>query len=285
MLPIGSVSADMLKEMTRAVTATAVEVTTPLAFVEQGQVYPIGTGTLVQVAGSHFFVTAAHCFREFEQYKNTMHLFDVEGERLTGVPIDGGVHMTDEETDVAVFELTPESAAGIKNRRFLRLDEVSLQPRRPGWGVVCGFPGAFMQQTPTSDNRRTLRLNLVTVSGTITAESQEREAFDPAAGHFLIDVDERGLFWENGERAELPKLHGISGASVWQTWWPGEDTPGEWRSRRMRVVGIQVSVNKKPTAAIKFTEWMAAASIIYQKREDLRAVMEFHFPEIRGQFG
>ena len=71
------------------------------------------------------------------------------------------------------------------------------------------------------------------------------------------------------------RLNGISGCTVWQPeWQPGNDA-ALWTPERTRIVGVQTSYYRQ-SSLIKATGWGAVANVLYQRRPELRTVIEFH---------
>jgi hypothetical protein len=95
--------------------------------------------------------------------------------------------------------------------------------------------------------------------------------------HFVLNTQRGGLVDADGRPATIPdKLNGLSGAPVWQTWWPSKDFPDVWRSRQARVVGIQTSYYSKKSL-VKATDWAAAVYFIWEQHPELRPVLDMHF--------
>lgn len=268
------------QEMFDALSPFIRESVTPIGLlVPGGEVVQHGTGTLFAVADAHFIITAAHVLDAVRDNNSALFGYAYgttteDGTTLVGVPLDGGHCCWPDPLDIGVIRLTPDAVSRLTGRRFLRLSDVCLRPVVPGWGWVTGFPRMMAQrQGPTTEILNPLNWGSV-IS---TAEPFPMENFDPRF-HFVLEHDPATAGrLDRGPAIELPDTFGgISGCTVWQTWWPGEDEGNEWRSRRVRAVGVQTSCYRKHT--IQATSWIAAAILICGAHPELTRVFEMHFP-------
>lgn len=260
---------------------------TPVAALPRGsnEPLPLGTGTLFAVGSTHFLVTAAHVLAKVETYGECGCAFGVGededvGTRLHPVPLTGTAHRVDDPFDIGVIELDESSVSALVGRRFLRHTDVALRPEPGGGAWVVGFPQEYIRDVPAR-GRGFAPLSLATTI--LVGDDVAIENFDPEC-HFLLNADPSGLVQEvEGSPASLPRFYyGISGCAVWQVWWPSVDHwPTEWRTKKVKIVGVQTSSYRKPPV-LKATYWGHVARLIYQQWPDLRGVLEMHFGRVFG---
>jgi hypothetical protein len=252
---------------------------TPIAVIRGEQTYQWGTGTFFRVVDNSFLVTASHVWDEAARHGVDRELcaFDPgdqieEGVSLRPVPLAGSLHRAKDPADVAVLELAPEVVGQLRGVRFLRLDQVALRPR-PGcrcW--VFGFPAETVQDVRASS---LFRFNQFSLLAPQHDGDAALEGYNPAY-HFLLDAARDDLWLPDGTASEMPhRLNGISGCSVWQPEWPPGNDPALFNPDRTRVVGVQTGYYRKQSL-IKATGWGAVANVLYQRRPDLRGVIEMH---------
>lgn len=269
-----------VEEMGRELLQTILESVIPIgAHGPDGEPVQVGTGTLFAVGDTHFVVTATHVLDRVDR-DGAACAFVPGGEvgeygtRLNPVPLFGNSHRAPHPVDVAVLALEPESAAGLVGRRFLRLTDACLAPEPLGLGWVWGFPEERIR-TVAPGAKAFEPLNMATPI--LSHDGAGLLDFDPEI-HFVLNAAPTGFAWSDGSGpAALPhRFEGISGSSVWQTWWPSRGGPDEQRARMVRVVGIQTSFYRKP-ALIKATNWGAVVEVIRQALPGLRPVLGWHF--------
>ena len=78
--------------------------------------------------------------------------------------------------------------------------------------------------------------------------------------HLLLDASPKRSRHADGNPADLPKLQGISGCAVWQTFHPGQQMDA-WTPAHARVVGVQTHVYPE-TGIIRGTRWWVVDRII-----------------------
>ena len=237
-----------------------------------------GTGTLFAVGNAHFVVTAAHVIDQARELDCHLCGFAYgeqteSGTSLLAIPLNGERRSWVKPLDIGIIKLCKDSVSQLTGRRFLRLCDVSLRPVDQGWGWVSGFPLKMVQ----AFDEKSEAFNPLNWGSVIsTEEPQDVQEFDPRF-HFVLQHDPSTTSPLNHDGSfQLPaSFKGISGAAVWQTWWPGDDSGEEWRSRRIRVVGVQTGCYRRYT--IRATNWAAAAIVIYSAVPELQPVFEMHF--------
>ncbi len=268
------------QEMFDAVFAVVREAVTPIAVGQpDGSLAAHGTGTLFAVGEVHYVVTASHVLEQAvgagrELYAFTLAGTSDRGVMLEPVRLDGTIYRFDDPADVGIVRLADDTVVALRGRRFLRLLDVGLRPSCPGWGWISGFPRELVG-SPTPN---TFAYNAINIGAALTdREPANVQNFDPSC-NFVLDTDRQRMWRPDGAPVELPQsFGGISGCSVWQSWWPGDDDPARWRTRQVRVVGVQTSVYPR-LPIIKATTWDAVLLAIYRANPELMPSITLHFP-------
>lgn len=252
---------------------------TPIAAIRGEQTVPFGTGTFFRVADESFLVTAAHVWEEAERLGFGQELFAFDPVESAGglftmnaVPLAGTWHYAKDPADVAIMELDRPVVELLRGAHFLRLNEVALRPRPGGRCWVFGFPAETARDLAAD---RLFRFDPFCLMAPQHPGDAALDGYDPA-GHFLLDAARDDMWRPDGTRSDMPyRLNGISGCSVWQPEWPPGNDAARWDPARTRIVGVQTSYYRKKSL-IKATGWGAVASVLHQRRADLRPAIEFH---------
>jgi hypothetical protein len=254
---------------------------TPIVGIIGKQMFQWGTGTLFQIADAHFLVSATHVWTYAKRDGADLALFDLSGPQnekqdLQTVPLVGVLHSAKDPFDIGVFELDAEAVSKMPNRKFLRLNQTSLHPV-PNVGLwIYGFPAEACKYEPSAD---TFGIGELLILAPSIVDAPPLAEFDPSY-HFLVDVNRAGLCCPDGTRGYMPNhLNGISGGSIWQTVLNpnvemGADNP------RILSVGVQTS-HYEPSSIIQATPWAAVANILWQRKPDLRRLIEMHLGPAR----
>ena len=242
---------------------------TPIAGSVQGRTLQYGTGTLFRADDFYFLVTAAHVLQKVEEDGALLRLLDGKAgdDRVRSVAIPKlEAYLGGEPADVAVLPLSADAVAGLPNRTFLRLDEVTPLAARPGGCWVMGYPAETVQREGEA-----MVYNPFLLAAPFIDPLSSMGNFDPAV-NFLLDAKRDELWWPHGAPAEMPdRLEGISGCPIWQIIWPN----GTWHPDRARIVGVQVGYYRT-RSAVKATHWGAVANLLHHYRPDLRDILAMH---------
>lgn len=221
-----------------AVRFFAKNVTPPLLYGEGDTLPgPIGTASLLQIADRLFLISAAHNFEGA-----ALDSFAIPENRQKGraIGLSGEIlraSATDRELiDVAVLALTSECAKHVRDAGWRALDLRNIAPASDhGVFVLCGYP-----------TKAAVVLGDTIVSKLITAFTF-RLKHPPGNVRFAASPDEAvDLFFHykgsatdtDGVEIDKPRLHGASGANVWQYFEPSTDelwTP----EKAIKAVAIQ----------------------------------------------
>ena len=280
----------IIHEMYAAVYQQVRRSVTPIGINDpkKGKIVQHGTGTLFSVGSDHFLVSASHVFEDAVTHKRIIFAYDfgVENElgtKMLAVQMDGKIYRYP-EADLGILRMTKETAEKFTGRSFLRLDEVIPKPSFPGWAYLYGFPCEMLEDGPDAAQL----YNPINMAAAISFQEPESTySFDPAM-HFILDTSKQRMSvlgtGTEESAVKLPNsLGGISGCPIWQTWWPGEDEADYWRTRRVRMVGVQIGeythgIYKTNGPLVKAAKFEAILLLMYKSNESLLPVIDFHFP-------
>ena len=233
------------------------------------------TGTLFEIAGRRFIITARHIFDGLPDLKK---LAFPENPSKGGLHTFGSFHLarpTEEHFDVAVMELQDDATIKklVSHWQFLSLDNVALPSNTLSDGLffLAGYPASLTKNTAgwvhgAFATVYTQRLDSVPI-----------EAEKPV----IADLD---MFFEYGKDAtpitgkhlQTPELPGTSGTSVWEyrhlvtgVWSPESTT---------RVVGVQSSYIH--TKYFRAKNWRAVAEVIKRIDQHLADAIQDQLHEI-----
>ena len=245
------------KEESDAITAFALSVTVPIFRETHDGAELLASGTLFEVAGLKFVITARHIFDVVSdpkklayaesRSKGDMHTF---GNFQIGKP-------TEKHFDVAVMALqSNETISKLKaGWRFLSLENVSVPSSSASDGsiLLAGYPCA---RTQKSD--RWLRGSFLAVytQRFLKPPSEAEEPINPGLDLFFDYAREATSI--TGTPVATPELEGCSGASVWE--YRRSSSPIWTAESAVRVVAVQSAyVHSKYFRAIN---WLAVAKVL-----------------------
>jgi hypothetical protein len=197
----------------------------------------------------------------------------------TAMPIAGELSAAKDvdRLDVGVVRLAPESVAALQafGCAFLRADSArQIDPRSPppGGYVLFGFPEDLAEQAPDGALApESLYYSCTPWKG--DARDLPSLEFDPAI-HLALSLEREVKETLTGRPATLPRLHGMSGCSVWHAYAPQHrDGEIEWSAEAPRLIGVQSSVYP-PQGAVKVVPWTIVKKLIVQRWPDLGASLE-----------
>jgi hypothetical protein len=235
---------------------------------------PQGTGTLLNIASRHFFITAAHVAATVSG----------EDRLFVGNPASGHhmslggklVHTDEAATDIAILAVDAERVPAVRQLPALSLSQTWLKPTLPpAWFVLSGFPREWHRKDP---ERRALLTNpYQIVVSPYVGDSDALKGFDPTH-HFLMTYGKNAQRDDpNGVRYP-ESLEGMSGACVWRLA-DVSPNPATWSAgKEMRVVGIQTGEyeGKLDRRVVKGTTWLTVVEIIAAAFPDLKPAIELH---------
>ncbi len=248
--------------------------TIPFYGLQDKQFKPNGSGVLLQIADTHFVLTAAHHLEGPLRHQIPYYTAPVD---LLAPPIslhDAIVTVSRNEVlDVAVLELAAEVVEQLLPvRNFLRLKDIDTRPAPiPGTYLVMGFPCAY---THTNEQTRIIQAEpLPFVTGIFTGEPLPG-SYDPQA-HILLEYS-RECLDHHGKPSESPHPEGMSGCGIWRL---AEDAKGDdIHSQKKCLVAIQHRYFGKRDY-IKGTWAVHALCLIAEQYEELRPAMSIQLPK------
>lgn len=259
------------------------DVSVPLFTEQFGKTFVCGTGVLLQVGEKSFIITAAHTFDARRTADLPLWVTDgVVGNKL--VPLGEVLirtsktkdphHRTDEPFDMAVCELSRETATQIAVRkRFLRLNDVDPWDRQhpQTWYMVFGFPTALGSGDPATQSIVPAAVALATFL--YCDERGPVERYDKEVG-IALDFDSTNIRDDHGNPAIPPYPGGMSGCGIWRLVEAGTDAM-RWSLDSVKLVALENTL--KPNKVLVGTRIRYALQMIYRNHTDLRPVMEMHF--------
>lgn len=230
------------------------------------------TGSFFRLGDASFLVTAAHVGEDaWDAGFRGLYVFDAPADgRCEPVPLNAEVWEMPAPSDVAVFELEEDVVGRLPGRQFLRLSDVCQGPLCPGLFWLDGYPTETLNRNIPGVVWGYEPLNLCT--GLSPNDGDLLEGFDRRL-HFLLAADRDDLSTQDGTPGQMPRrLNGISGCPVWQVGWPGRSG---FDPSLVRVVGVQ-HVYHPTSSVIRATRWGAVAQVLWNRRPDLRGIIEMH---------
>jgi hypothetical protein len=248
------VQAGLNARIAAKIPADGWESTVPIVVANPPSVHLLGTGSLFEIAGERFVVTAAHVIKAAHDKGKTIGISDdatsfiaVAGDWLLSAPVqrDG----VEDPFDVAVYRLSQPAVERLRARRFLRRADVEFgEQSATSVFALFGFPGLWtMTSRGDGEKLRLKALEYVTYAS--SADGKQLNGFDSryhlllcgAAAQITLPDGSEAVFQDrSGRAATFPRdLKGISGCAVWaigdlalpvKDWGPA------------RVVGVQTGV-------------------------------------------
>ena len=256
------------KQQDALVSRYVVEVTIPLLadnpkLDEQGPIV-LGTGTLFAHGGRHFIVTAAHILKKDQQDPASE---DID---LEAIAFPSG------RSDATMLTLgsfvvhRPESTSHIDVVVLELKDEESIAALKTGWrflgfGAVADFPfnarfilSGFPLEGASWDGNN-VGQNFLMLSTDPLHYIPEVDYPEPSVDRFFY-LERQGQMLD-GTLRDIPRLQGLSGASLWAY----SEPDGFWSpSAALKVVAVQSSA--KHGDWIRSVDW-AAVRYIFNKPE------------------
>jgi len=247
--------------------------------------HQFATGTLFQVGGQRFVITAAHSIRIASGHSKTIGVTcgsdsftSVSGNWICSEPFQYG--SVEDPFDVAVYRIPDELVPRFKKQRFVQLSEVAFHVQSSGIFVLFGYPGIWATPSRNEDERLIVKPLEYTAIG-YGGDAALVEGYQPEL-HFLLDANSAGISLSDGSHADLRKrdgsaaafprdLKGISGSPVWLV--GDQRLPArDWQSLPVGLAGVQTSVYQK-SGAIRVTRWIAVTTLIHEAFPELRSAL------------
>ena len=256
----------LLRAAVHAVEALARRATVPFVVEKDDQAESVGTGTLFEIEGDHFIVTAEHVGRDIARYE-------------LGVPcgpdrreiwfLGDGVVTKSEKYDVAVYRIdNPQSVATLKQAwEFLTLDNIELSaPTVDTNFLLHGYPTDLSPKTDDVIAAAPVAAVTTSYTGPTTNFPIAARPYDPRID-LLLNHPMRTVDLKTGAGVDAPDLRGISGCSVWTVALPHQcDANQVWSPRAAaKIVAVEASV--RAGHWIRCTRWWAVADALNAMRK------------------
>jgi len=233
--------------------------TVPLIEEDEKTAAILGSGTLFSVNSKHYLITAAHVIDELVKAKRTDRIGIPLGR--VGSPVCNlGKHyitydLKTEIFDIAIIRLDqPEMAAALATHwNFLSPRNIAGLRSEIKKCFVAGYPRATSRTTADWQMSSTFMAFATTFLDRVPDDAQDvRDGLD-----VFLDHEEKGTALD-GTLVELPRLQGVSGASVWSVLPDSRD--GVWNAEsQVRVVAVDVAC--RPGSYIRAKSWALVAKL------------------------
>jgi hypothetical protein len=229
----------------------------------------IGTGTLFRICGRHFLVTARHLFYDNAiTYDPARIAFPETPRGITPYTFGrSNVYYPDNESiDVVVLELLQQEAVERLSSGWQFLCEGNIGVASScGTFVLAGYPSS--QLVKRGDKLGGTLLSLYTERmADLPAEAKPDP--DPRIDMFFhLDEEATKL---DGSMAKVPKLPGVSGASIWEA---SPISSAIWTPQGfLKIVGVQSAY--RPGKYIRAINWLGVAEIFRKIDPDLGSAIQ-----------
>lgn len=226
-----------------------------------------GMGTLFDIGGRKFLITAAHVIAPALHLKAELSIFDfaLPNEPVNAVPLLWTGRHFEDPVDVAVLELRPETIALIPKRRFLSFAFTNIDPVQGGVFGVFGYPSENAIPLPDGKGHFLEPFSYVTQLYRGDTDIFENKV-DPEI-HVMFRRDWDSLVDRDGGQVSMDRnLKGISGCCIWQIC-PFGKPFDQCTEKDIGVVGVQTGVSKN---AIRATRWRAISSLLWRAYPELQ---------------
>lgn len=238
-----------------------------------------GTGTLFRIGLRSFVITASHVVVAGKLEKPLR--LCIVGQSGIPVQLNGPAivsHETggadDDQADVAAVELNSGVVRALGESEFLhQVDVAPDDDCPPDYYFFTGFPTVWAKLDDQPDQGLEL---LTYCTQPYEGSTSSYWTYRPD-WHILLRRG--GGLHLSGERADMPsELNGISGCSIWRSYFVTSETEGQ-----ARVVAVQTMVYGKTQKVIRATRWSLVVKMLFDLYPDLRPAMSLRLPRDRAQ--
>ena len=202
-----------------------------------------GSGFIVQAAGHHFFVSAAHVLENLKTKSLYYYVHPSVTRKLSGQlllnPWRGD--RENDPIDVGILKLTREALPPYPDVSKFAVDISYLQPKLlPRSGkhyVIVGFPSSRSQTNPMA--RQTEVIAYGYRNGSIQDSEYSKHGL-LADSHVALPLDLEVGFDSKGKHRNFPKPQGMSGSPMWILF----DNEGENDARVFPLVAVGTKYRK-----------------------------------------
>ena len=284
--------AEVNRRVAEHIPPDGLKATVAIVIANRPAVHLLGTGSLFEIGGYHFVVTAAHIIDAAHVYDKTIGISDgskgfisVHGNWIRSAPTQQGGKR--DPFDIAIYELPAYAVARLKGKRFLRREDSDFHEQsRTAVFSLFGFPG--MWAMPSCSAEESVSVKALEYTTYAYAGSTESMLGYDAKYHLLIDSTPRDMTESDGSQAVLVRrdgqlatmprdLKGISGCAVWAV---GDlRVPFErWGEKHPKVVAVETGIYQE-SHVIRTTRWVAVTTLIHEAFPALRPALELWIPD------
>jgi hypothetical protein len=250
-----------------------------------GKLHIGGSGVLLEIAGEHFILTAAHVLAFRAQAKIPLYLdsgdtparlvgLTPENTRaVTSISPSGDIKHRDDPCDAAAIHISQVVVDAIKdNRTFLRLEQIDPNDAdgKHSFYMAHGYPEATLNHVDDEN----LALHALSYGGSaIRANKGELVNYDPEL-HLGVAFDRDNAITPTGKVIDTPHPEGMSGCGIWRLYQDGADKK-TWSVKDIRLVGIEHSWKHDPSFLKGLRiKWLLGQ--IYREFKHLQKSMAVH---------
>jgi len=205
----------------------------------------VGTGTIVEIYGDSYLLTAAHVMKSANDKSRFRDIaFSIYAGKYP-IVIDKNISVTEEPYDLALAELAEDDLkskiiylpgsldpgkdfAPLNAVRELAFSSQNLSSEELFF--VHGLPGVRSRFTMFDNARHSSTLPYTATVGTCVDPT-----FDPTL-HISIDYPRYGVD-DHGKRIEMPDPHGMSGSALWRVNQSAQ-LDKQWSTAMAQIVGV-----------------------------------------------
>ncbi len=246
----------------------------------------MASGTLVSIGERLFIATASHAVPELARGETYTFVGEQYDSGILQAPILNTGKRMDNLPDVGYLELATNTALEYLKETACPLNRLAIsgvgRPSRPT--MLIGNPSEYVKgKEGLEDGTSGL---VPTMLGYFAIPLMESEWLgdvesDPAIHIFLEYPDTPANQFGSDETIMLPDPAGMSGGGLWD--YGFEDTT-VWTKESAKLIGIQSGWydDLRYTVVVQIVHWLR---LVYSNYQDLRPIMEAHFPELSTNNG
>jgi hypothetical protein len=246
----------------------------------------LGTGTLLKIADTRLLVTAAHVAHVAAKKK--VGLF-VPGVKTKFVSLKGRVISAPQsKVDVSILELHKDAVARLEGKRFLTLADLytNAGPPSQGWYYIHGYPSSYAPADVLAPGAQVVALSYGSVLYEGPTDTFDSESYDQNM-HILFQMYKDRNYSFDGNEEPVPKIHGVSGCSIWHVADFDVDRD-RWMPDMAKVVAVETGFfsRRYPSAqgdlldvmAVKGVRWWVLMHMLWKQFPELKPAIRVHFP-------
>lgn len=260
----------------KAIHKFLIEVSLPIIATEGDIFVIIGTGTLFDVAGRLFLISAAHILKQYNFDRWGFPTDPVRGDIMSFGPVELSTP-NDQGVDICIAEILDDEArtALRKGWRVLSVEDVWLPDLSADCAYLCGYPSESAKF-----EKNLLHGRLLIVPTSFRTDVPNAAAYSSDAVRHGVDffLDFKKPVNElTGENVEHIRIQGTSGSSIWAYRKQGWRAAQVWSPlTSLCVVGVQSAYVRNNY--LRGKSWgvvfLALSQIDNQTRQTLNAAVD-----------